>query len=216
MGSADGFLKYFQFKAQSVTEISQPFDRAPRRLVVGLSGASGVIYGIRLLELLRGSEVESHLVVTKAAEMTLADETDLKPKDLYALADVHHPIKDVGAAIASGSFRAQAMIVAPCSIRTLSEIVTGVTSTLLTRAADVMLKERRRLILAVRESPLHLGHLRSMAAAAEMGAVIAPPAPAFYTRPESLDAMVTQSAARLLDLAGVETKALKRWKETRH
>src|SRR5438309_10241800 len=156
-----------------------------QRLVVGISGASGVIYGVRILELLRHKDIETHLVMSKSAEMTLAYETDLKPKDVRALASVNHPMADIGASISSGSFPTMGMVIAPCSIRTMSEIATGVTSTLLSRAADVVLKERRRLVLALRETPLHLGHLRAMVALAEMGAIVAPLAPAFYTRPKS-------------------------------
>ena len=186
-------------------------DDSAGRLVIGISGASGVLYGIRLLELLAETPVETHLVITKSAEMALPSECDYKPQDVYALADRHHPIRNVGAAIASGSFQSLGMIVAPCSIRSMSEIATGVTSNLLTRAADVALKERRRLVLMVRETPLHLGHLRTMAAATEIGAIIAPPVPALYTRPENIDAMITQSAARLLDLFGLDLPDTERW-----
>ncbi|GAB4516583.1 MAG: UbiX family flavin prenyltransferase [Parvularculaceae bacterium] len=180
-------------------------------MIVGLSGASGAIFGVRLLELLRELEVESHLIVSKAAAVTLAAETGFALSDLERLAYKRYPAGDIGAAIASGSFRTRGMIIAPCSIKTMSEIATGATTTLLSRAADVVLKERRRLVLAVRESPLHLGHLRSMTALAEMGAVIAPPAPAFYAGPESIDDMVTQTAARLLDLIGLNSPAIRRW-----
>src|SRR6516165_5581121 len=154
--------------------------RAAARLIVGISGASGAIYGVRLLEMLRKTEIETHLVMSKSAEMTLAYETDLKPKDVRALAAMHYSVNDVGAAISSGSFPTMGMIVAPCSIRTMSEIATGVTASLLSRAADVVLKEKRRLVLAIRETPLHVGHLRSMTVLAEIGAVIAPIVPAFY------------------------------------
>ncbi|MFZ5609357.1 MAG: UbiX family flavin prenyltransferase [Pseudomonadota bacterium] len=185
---------------------------APRRLIVGISGASGVALGVRILELLRASAVESHLIISKAAELTLAREMDLKGKAIAALADTVYPPGNVGAAIASGSFPTLGMVIAPCSIRTLGEIVTGVTSSLMSRAADVTLKERRRLVLMVRETPLHLGHLRSMTAASEMGAIIAPPVPAFYAKPASIDDMVTQSAGRALDLLGVDC-GIKRWGE---
>ncbi|MGH7056049.1 MAG: UbiX family flavin prenyltransferase, partial [Stellaceae bacterium] len=148
------------------------------RLIVGISGASGVIYGARLLELLQPLAIETHLVISRAAEVTLALETDLKPAELRARADVVHAIGDMAAPISSGSFQTLGMIVAPCSIRSMSEIASGVTSTLLTRAADVVLKERRRLVLLVRESPLHIGHLKTMTALSEMGAIIAPPVPA--------------------------------------
>lgn len=184
---------------------------SPSRLVVGISGASGVIYGARVLDALRELGVESHLVVTRAALLTLSQETDLIPDELTAKADVVHRLNDVGATISSGSFRTLGMIVAPCSVRTMSEIATGVTSTLLTRAADVTLKERRPLVLMVRETPLHLGHLRTMTALAEMGAVIAPPLPAFYARPESLDQMIDQSVGRALDVFGLDWAPVRRW-----
>ncbi len=186
---------------------------SPRRLIVGISGASGVAYGIRLLELLRASDIETHLVMTKAAEMTLAYETDPKAADVRALADVSHAIADVGAGPASGSFRSLGMIVAPCSIRSMSEIATGVTSNLLTRAADVMLKERRRLVLMLRETPLHAGHLRNLLQLAELGAIIAPPVPAFYPRPASVDDMVTHTCGRALDLFEIEVGAVERWRD---
>ncbi len=184
---------------------------SPARLVVGISGASGVTYGIRVLDALRELQIESHLVVTRAALLTLSQETDLKPDDLLGRADVTYRLNDVGAAISSGSFRTMGMIVAPCSVRTMSEIATGVTSSLLTRAADVVLKERRPLVLMVRETPLHLGHLRTMTALAEMGATIAPPLPAFYARPDSLETMVDQSVGRALDLFGFDWSAVRRW-----
>jgi len=158
--------------------------------VVGISGASGVIYGVRTLDALRELGVETHLVVTRAAALTLGSETDVSPEQLSGKADVVHRLQDVGASIASGSFRALGMIVAPCSVRTMSEVATGVTSTLLTRAADVTLKERRPLVLMVRETPLHLGHLRTMVKLTEMGAIIAPPLPAFYAQPPEADAPV--------------------------
>lgn len=183
----------------------------PRRMVVGVSGASGVVYGMRTLDALKALGVESHLVVTRAALLTLSQETDLTPDDLLGRADVVHRLADVGASIASGSFRTLGMIVAPCSVRTMSEIATGVTSTLLTRAADVTLKERRPLVLMVRETPLHLGHLRTLTALAEMGAVIAPPLPAMYARPASIEEMVDQSVGRALDLFGLDWGEVKRW-----
>ena len=186
---------------------------SPRRLIVGISGASGVAYGVRLLELLRASDIETHLVMTKAAEMTLAYETDLKAADVRALADVSHAIADVGAGPASGSFRSLGMIVAPCSIRSMSEIATGVTSNLLTRAADVMLKERRRLVLMLRETPLHAGHLGNLLRLAELGAIIAPPVPAFYPRPASVDDMVTHTCGRVLDLFDIDVGAVERWRD---
>ncbi len=183
------------------------------RLIVGISGASGVIYGIRLLEALRDQPVESHLVLSKAAEMTLAYETELKSAQVQALADVVHPVGDVGASIASGSFPTLGMVIAPCSIRSMSEIACGVTSNLLTRAADVVLKERRRLVLMLRETPLHSGHLKNLLALSDMGAVIAPPVPAFYARPESVDDIVDHSVGRVLDLFGLDTGKVKRWRE---
>jgi len=183
------------------------------RLIVGISGASGVIYGARLLALLRDLPVETHLVVSRSAEVTLALETDLKPADLRARADVVHAIGDLAAPISSGSFPTLGMIVAPCSIRSMAEIATGATTTLLTRAADVVLKERRRLVLAVRETPLHIGHLRTMTALAEMGAVIAPPVPAFYAKPRTLEEMIDHSLGRLLDLFGLDAGTVRRWGE---
>lgn len=182
-----------------------------RRLIVGISGASGIIYGIRALELLQTAEIESHLVISKSAEMTLAYESELKLTDIKVLASVSHPVSNIGASISSGSFPTMGMLILPCSIKTMSEIATGVTSTLLTRAADVVLKERRRLVLAVRESPLHGGHLRTMAQLSDMGAVIAPIVPAFYTRPKTIDDIVNHTVGRLLDLFGIGTSVVKRW-----
>ena len=183
----------------------------PARLVVGVSGASGVVYGLRALDACRDLGVESHLVFSKAAALTLVQETGLSVADVNARADVTHKVGDVGAAISSGSFPTLGMIIAPCSVRTMSEIATGVTSSLLTRAADVTLKERRPLVLMVRETPLHLGHLRTMVRLAEMGAVIAPPLPAFYAKPTSLEEMVDQSVGRALDLFGLSWTPVKRW-----
>lgn len=183
----------------------------PARMVVGISGASGVIYGVRVLDALKEMGIESHLVISRAALLTLSQETDLTPDDVTARASVVHKINDVGATIASGSFRTMGMIIAPCSVRTMGEIATGVTSTLLTRAADVALKERRPLVLMVRETPLHLGHLRTMTALAEMGAVIAPPLPAMYTRPESVEQIIDQSVGRALDIFGLDWSAVRRW-----
>ncbi len=181
------------------------------RLVVGISGASGVVYGLRTLDACRELGVESHLVLSKAAALALAQETSLSPADVNNKADVVHKVSDIGAAISSGSFKTLGMIVAPCSVRTMSEIATGVTSSLLSRAADVVLKERRPLVLMVRETPLHLGHLRTLVKLAEMGAVIAPPLPAFYARPATLEAMVDQSVGRALDLFGLSWSPVKRW-----
>jgi 4-hydroxy-3-polyprenylbenzoate decarboxylase len=185
--------------------------KGERRLIVGISGASGALYGVRLLELLAGAPVETHLVISKSAQLTLAAETGRKPADLAALADVVHNAADIAAPIASGSFRTAGMVIAPCSIRSLSEIAYGATSSLLTRAADVVLKERRRLVLLVRETPLHLGHLRAMAAATEAGAVVYPPVPALYARPASLDEMVDHTLGRVLDLFDLEIGAVRRW-----
>jgi 4-hydroxy-3-polyprenylbenzoate decarboxylase len=183
------------------------------RLIVGLSGASGVAYGIRLLEALREIGTESHLVMSKAAEMTIAYETALKPKQVAAKADYAYAIGDIGASIASGTFKTAGMVVAPCSVRTMSEIATGVTTTLLSRAADVTLKERRPLVLMVRETPLHLGHLRTMTALAEMGAIILPPVPAFYAEPRTLADLIDQAVSRVLDLFGHDWPRTKRWGE---
>ena len=184
------------------------------RLIVGISGASGVIYGIRLLEALRPLPVESHLVMSKSAEITAAYETDFKVKEIHALADVVHAPGDIAAPLSSGSFRTLGMVVAPCSIRSMSEIATGVTSSLLTRAADVVLKERRRLVLMLRETPLHTGHLRNLLQLSEMGAIVAPPVPAFYAKPQSVQDVVDQSVARVLDLFGLESAAIVgRWGE---
>ena len=185
----------------------------PRRLIVGISGASGVAHGIRLLELLGPTDIETHLVMSKAAEMTLAYETDYSAADVRALASVSHASADVGAGPASGSFRSLGMVVAPCSIRSMSEIATGVTSGLLTRAADVMLKERRRLVLMIRETPLHAGHLRNMTKLAELGAIIAPPVPAFYPRPDTIDEMVDHTVGRILDLFDIDIGTVERWRE---
>ena len=183
----------------------------PRRLIVGISGASGVVYGVRALDALRDLGIESHLVISRAAVLTLSQETDLALDDVTAKASVVHRVNDVGATIASGSFRTMGMLIAPCSVRTMGEIATGVTSSLLTRAADVVLKERRPLVLMVRETPLHLGHLRTMTSLSEMGAIIAPPLPAHYTRPQSVEEIVDQSVGRALDLFGLEWSPVKRW-----
>jgi len=181
------------------------------RLIVGISGASGAIYGARLLELLRPLPVETHLVISRAAEVTLALETDLKPAAVRARADVVHAVGDMAAPISSGSFRTIGMVVVPCSIRSMAEIASGVTTTLLTRAADVVLKERRRLVLVVRETPLHTGHLRTMTALSEMGAVIAPPVPAFYAKPATIGEIIDQTLGRVLDLFGLDTGTVRRW-----
>ncbi|ELN2576976.1 UbiX family flavin prenyltransferase [Enterobacter kobei] len=171
-----------------------------KRLIVGLSGASGAIYGVRLLQVLRDvAEVETHLVMSQAARQTLSLETDLSLRDVQALADVVYDARDIAASISSGSFKTAGMVILPCSIKTLSGIVNSYTDTLVTRAADVVLKERRPLVLCVRETPLHLGHLRLMTQAAELGAVIMPPVPAFYHRPQSLDDVINQTVNRVLD-----------------
>jgi 4-hydroxy-3-polyprenylbenzoate decarboxylase len=173
-------------------------------LVIGISGATGVVYGVRALELLREAGVPTHLVVSRAGGMTRAYESDLSAQRLRELADEHHAIGDLGASIASGSFPTLGMLVAPCTVNTLAEIANGLSSNLLTRAADVTLKERRRLVLMVRETPLTAIHLANMQRVTEAGGVIAPPVPAFYTAPRSLDEMVTQSVARALDLFGLD------------
>lgn len=184
---------------------------AQRRLVVGITGASGVTYGIRLLEALKNSGIESHLVMSRAAEMTIAYETTRDAKDVKALATKVYAVGDIGAAISSGSFQTLGMVILPCSMKTLAEIATGVTSTLLSRAADVTLKERRRLVLVPRETPLHLGHLRNMTAVTEMGAIIAPPMPAFYAMPQTLEDLVDHTVGRVLDLFGLDSGLVKRW-----
>jgi flavin prenyltransferase len=184
-----------------------------KRLIVAISGASGIAYGIRLLEVLRDTPFESHLVMSQSAEVTLAYESKLKVADVKALADVVYANGDIGAAISSGSFCTAGMVIAPCSIRSASEIATGVTSTLLTRAADVVLKERRRLVLLVRESPLHTGHLRTLTHLSEIGAIIAPPVPAFYTKPETVDDMVNHTIGRVLDMFEIDAGLVKRWGE---
>ncbi|HEY4161903.1 MAG TPA: UbiX family flavin prenyltransferase [Dongiaceae bacterium] len=188
----------------------------PARLVVGISGASGVVYGVRLLEILKPTVIETHLIMSRTAEQTLAYETDRKLKEVKALADHVHAAEDFAAEISSGSFQTIGMIVAPCSVKTLAEVATGVTTTLISRAADVTLKERRRLVLMVRETPLHAGHLKNMLAATDMGAVIAPPVPAMYANPRSFDEMVDHSLGRVLDLFGIDTGRVMRWtKESR-
>jgi flavin prenyltransferase len=184
-----------------------------RRIVIGISGASGAVYGIRLLELLQGSDIETHLVVSRSAQITIAQEAARKIAEVCALADVHYGAEDIAAAISSGSFATLGMIVAPCSMRSLAEIATGATTSLLTRAADVTLKERRRLALLVRETPLHLGHLRAMVTATESGAIICPPVPAFYNKPETIDDIVNHTLGRVLDLFDIDLGIVKRWKQ---
>ncbi len=182
------------------------------RIVIGISGASGVVYGLTALRLLRDLGVETHVVMSRAAQVTLGHETDLTVADVRRLAAVWYRHDDIGAAISSGSFRTSGMIVAPCSVKTLAEIATGVTSGLLSRAADVTLKERRRLVLMVRETPLHAGHLKSMLAATEAGAIIMPPVPAFYSKPTSLQDLVEHTVGRVLDLFELEAGVVRRWR----
>ena len=197
----------------TIAHIPEPENRPlKRRLIVGISGATGIVYGIRLLEALREARIESHLVVSKAAELTRSYETNLSSQDLRDLAAVSYPIGDVGAAIASGSFRTMGIIVAPCSVKTMSELANGITTNLLTRAGDVVLKERRRLVLLLRESPLTAIHIRNMLALTESGAIIAPPVPAFYARPRTLDDMVKHTIGRALDLFDIDSD-FQRWGE---
>ena len=184
---------------------------APRRLIVGISGASGAIYGVRILQVLQDAGIETHLVMSESARLTLTSETEFSLKQVESLASVVHNAKNIGATISSGSFMTMGMVVAPCSIRSLSEIAYGTTSSLLSRAADVVLKEKRRLVLLVRETPLHLGHLRAMVQATENGAVIMPPVPAFYAKPQSLDEMVNHTVGRCLDLFDIDTGLVARW-----
>lgn len=186
-------------------------DHPPSRLIIGISGASGVIYGIRLLELLKGSMIETHLVMSRTAELTLTYETNRKVAAVKALADYCHSNDDLAAPISSGSFLTLGMVVAPCSAKSMAEIASGVTPTLIARAADVVLKERRRLVLMLRETPLHLGHIRNMAAVTEMGGIIAPPVPAMYAQPNSIEEMVDQSLGRVLDLFGLHLDHVTRW-----
>lgn len=186
---------------------------SPRRLIVGVSGASGMAYALAALDLARAAGAETHLVVSRAAEMALSYELGLALKDLRPRADAAYAVGDVGAAISSGSFPTLGMLIVPCSVRTMSEIATGVTASLLTRAADVVLKERRRLVLMVRETPYHLGHLRTMAQLTEMGAIVAPPVPAFYAEPQTVDDLVKQSVGRALDLFGLAAPGVRRWGE---
>jgi flavin prenyltransferase len=181
------------------------------RLIIGISGASGIIYGIRLLEILQPLPIETHLVVSKAAQLTRTYETDISMASLKALANVYHANSDISASIASGSFKTMGMIIAPCSMKTLGEISHGITSTLLTRAADVVLKEHRRLVLLPRETPLHLGHLQNMVNITQMGGIICPPLPAFYNRPQTIDDLINENLGRVLDLFDIESGLVKRW-----
>ncbi len=184
---------------------------ASPRIIVGISGATGIVYGIRILQALRATEVTTHLVMSRAARLTLAHESDMTAREVLALADTYYSPDDVGASLASGSFRTRGMVVAPCSVKTLAEIATGTCDTLIARAADVTLKERRRLVLMVRETPLTLTHLRNMATVTENGGIIAPPVPAFYTRPATVDELVDQTIGRVLDLFDIDTEAFPRW-----
>ena len=195
-----------------MTQMSTPA-KGHNHVIVGISGASGAAYGIRLLEALSGLELTSHLIMSKAGEMTIGYESKLTPRQVAAKADHAYAIGDIAAPIASGGFRTGGMIVAPCSVRTWSEIATGVTSNLLTRAADVTLKERRPLVLVVRETPLHLGHLRTLAQLSEMGAIIMPPVPAFYAEPKTLEDIVDQTVGRALDFLGYDWPHQRRWGE---
>ncbi|HKS84018.1 MAG TPA: UbiX family flavin prenyltransferase [Pseudolabrys sp.] len=182
-----------------------------KRLIVGITGASGAIYGVRLLEILKTAGIETHLIVSRAAQVTLAYETDLKLADVERLATIVHSNSDIGAACSSGSFRTMGMIIAPCSIKTMAEIATGNTANLISRAADVALKERRRVVLLLRETPLHLGHIKTMATATEAGAIVYPPVPAFYAQPKSLADMIDHTLGRVLDLYDIEVGAVRRW-----
>ena len=184
-----------------------------KRIIVGISGASGSIYGIRALELLRENAIETHLVMTKSAELTLHHELGMTASEVAEKATQVHSVRNVAASIASGSYVTDGMLIAPCSIRTMSEISTGVTSSLLTRAADVVLKEQRRLVLMIRETPLHTGHLRTMTRLAEIGAVIVPPVPAFYATPTTIDDVITQTVGRALDLFGLDIVEVRRWRD---
>lgn len=181
------------------------------RLIIGISGASGAIYGIKILEALQSTSIETHLVISNAAKITLQSELGLKISDVHAMANKYYPHTDIGAAIASGSFKTMGMVIAPCSINTMSEIAAGTTSNLLSRAADVTLKERRKLVLMVRETPLHTGHLRSMTHLSEIGAIIAPPVPAFYIKPQSIDELVSHTVGRVLDLFDIDSALVQRW-----
>lgn len=202
-------------KSGSPREKSENVAHVPPRLIIGISGASGVAYGIRLLKMLQNSMIETHLVMSRAAQVTLAHETNHKLQAVRDLADVCYESDDMAAAISSGSFITLGMIVAPCSVKTLAEIATGATTTLVSRAADVVLKERRRLVLMVRETPLHAGHLKNMLAVTEMGGIIAPPVPAMYARPQTIDEMIDHSLGRALDLFGIASDRVHRWGEGR-
>jgi flavin prenyltransferase len=184
-----------------------------KRLIIGITGASGIIYGIRLLEILQSTDIETHLIMSKAAQLTREYETNLANENLIQLADKTHHINDIGAEISSGSFKTDGMIIAPCSMRTLADIACGTTHNLLTRAADVILKERKRLVLMTRETPLHIGHIDNMRKISEMGGIIAPPLPAFYTKPQTIDDIINHSIGRVLDLFDIDVSLVKRWKQ---
>ena len=191
--------------------MSRAQNKTPRRLIVGISGASGIVYGVRILQALQHSGIETHLVMSDSARLTLTAETDYTHKEVEAMAFEVHNAKNIGATISSGSFKTMGMVVAPCSIRSLSEIAYGMTTSLLSRAADVVLKERRRLVLMVRETPLHAGHLKAMTQACENGAILMPPVPALYARPQTLDDMINHTVGRCLDLFDIETDLVARW-----
>ncbi len=203
------------YRAQAqcmATNIGQNImSQAPRRLIVAITGASGTAYGVRLLQVLQATDIETHLVLTDSAKLTMAAETEFNPAQVQAMADVVHSAKNVGATIASGSFMTLGMVVAPCSVNTLSEIAWGITGNLISRAADVVLKERRRLVLLVRETPLHAGHLKSMLQVTQNGAIVMPPVPALYIKPDSIDAVIDHTVGRVLDLFGLETDLVQRW-----
>lgn len=182
-----------------------------RKLIIGISGASGFIYGVRLLQVLQQSEIETHLILTQASQLTRSHETDLSADDIKQLADKVHSNNDLASSLASGSFKTCGMIIAPCSMRTLADIACGTTNHLISRAADVTLKERRRLVLLARETPLHLGHLDNMKKVTQIGAIIAPPVPAFYNKPQSIDDIINHSVGRVLDLFDIELDLVKRW-----
>ncbi len=185
-----------------------------RRIVIGISGATGFQYGYKALQLLQAMDVEVHLVISRGAEMTRTLETDYQREEVLSMADVVHPLANLGASIASGSFKTLGMLIAPCSMRTLASIAHAMTDNLLTRAADVVLKDRRRLVLMARETPLNLAHLDNMRKVTEMGGIIFPPVPALYQRPQTLDDVITHSVGRALDLFDLEVKSLPRWGET--
>ncbi len=184
-----------------------------KHIIIGITGASGAIYGISLLKMLKetASNIKTHLIISKAGQITIAHETNYKINDLIKMSDYHHNIDDISCSIASGSFKSDGMVIAPCSVKTMSEIASGVTNNIMSRSADVILKERRQLVLMVRETPLHYGHLSNMAKLAQIGAIIAPPVPAFYNQPKSLEDIVKHSTARIIDLLGIEHNFIKEW-----